>query len=88
MYLALHIRETSIRRTVKSRCYDHRYSDYLGVAIGLACTNLVHTNFNDYPAVTIIVRIPGDFLLVHRYNGSRGCLISAEFVYCMPDFPS
>lgn len=45
------------RTTVKPRCNEHRYSDYLGVTIPLACTDLVHTNFNDYFAIAIIVAI-------------------------------
>lgn len=43
--------------TVKSRCNEHRYSDYLEVTIPLACTDLVHTILNDYLVVAIIVVI-------------------------------
>jgi hypothetical protein len=45
------------RSTVKARCSELRYSDYLVVAIGLACTDLVHTQYNDYFVVTMIVML-------------------------------
>ena len=51
---------SAINNTVKARCNEVRYSDSLDIAILLAGTNLVPTYFNDFFAVTIIVRILGD----------------------------
>jgi hypothetical protein len=53
---------------VKARCNNVRYSDYFVVAIGLAGTDLVHTNLNDLFVVTIIVVIVLFPSLYHRYN--------------------
>jgi hypothetical protein len=59
MYLGFFLFERFLRSlsTVKARCSELRYSDYLVVAIGLACTDLVHTQYNDYFVVTMIVML-------------------------------